>query len=121
MKAQHFVLKPNDLKVEVFTADAASFLQWHQGTYDLICSDVFVGDAIPQDLQSEEALRMMKEMLRPGGVLMYNRLSRFRPDKDKSLKFRDKVFLPVFPEGGFLDVEGNWMFVNRMDVFDHSS
>jgi spermidine synthase len=112
--AYDFVLKPKRIPVEVFSADAASFLQWHTGKYDLVCSDVFVGDAIPPDLQTIEALSAMKRMLRPGGILLYNRLSRFRPDIDKSLKFRDEVFLKVFPEGGYLDVEGNWMFVNRM-------
>lgn len=45
--AYDFVLKPKQIPVELFTADAASFLQWHHGTYDMICSDVFVGDSIP--------------------------------------------------------------------------
>lgn len=115
--AYDYVLNPKGIKIEVFTADAASFLQWHHGKYDMICSDVFVGDAIPAELQTEEALQAMKEMLLPGGLILYNRLSRYKPDIDKSLKFRDEVFLKVFPEGGYLDVEGNWMFVNRMSSF----
>jgi len=115
--AYDYVLNPKGIKIEVFTADAASFLQWHHGKYDMICSDVFVGDAIPVELQTEEALQAMKEMLLPGGLILYNRLSRYKPDIDKSLKFRDEVFLKVFPEGGYLDVEGNWMFVNRMSSF----
>jgi spermidine synthase len=112
-----YVLNPKQIRVEVFTADAASFLQWHKGKYDMICSDVFVGDAIPLELQTTEALEAMKEMLRPNGILLYNRLSRYKPDIDKSLKFRDEVFLPVFPEGGYLDVDGNWMFVSRIAAF----
>ena len=115
--AYDYVLNPKGIKIEVFTADAASFLQWHHGKYDMICSDVFVGDAIPAELETEEALQAMKEMLLPGGLILYNRLSRYKPDIDKSLKFRDEVFLKVFPEGGYLDVEGNWMFVNRMSSF----
>jgi hypothetical protein len=115
--AYDYVLNPKGIKIEVFSADAASFLHWHHGKYDMICSDVFVGDAIPSDLQTEEALLAMKEMLLPGGLLLYNRLSRYKPDIDKSLKFRDEVFLKVFPEGGYLDVDGNWMFVNRLSSF----
>ena len=115
--AYDYVLNPKGIKIEVFTADAAPFLQWHHGKYDMICSDVFVGDTIPAELQTEEALQAMKEMLLPGGLILYNRLSRYKPDIDKSLKFRDEVFLKVFPEGGYLDVEGNWMFVNRMSSF----
>lgn len=115
--AYDYVLNPKHIQVDVFTADAASFLEWHRGKYDMICSDVFVGDKIPESLQSIEALRRMNDMLKPGGILLYNRLSRFKPDIDKSLRFRDEVFLRVFPEGGFLDVDGNWMFVSRMSAF----
>lgn len=115
--AMEFVLRPREIPVEIFTSDAASFLEWHEGTYDMICSDVFIADRIPKNLQTIEALEAMKGMLNPGGILLYNRLSRFEPDTSASLVFRDEVFLKVFPEGGYLDVEGNWMFVNRLDAF----
>ncbi|HJW27653.1 MAG TPA: hypothetical protein VJ508_00205 [Saprospiraceae bacterium] len=115
--AFQYVLGPKKIPLELFNADAGSFLQWHKGHYDLICSDVFVGDTIPPELQTVEALTAMKNMLRPNGLLLYNRLSRYRLDIDKSLKFRDEAFLKVFPEGGYLDVDGNWMFVNRMSAF----
>jgi spermidine synthase len=115
--AYDYVLNPKGIKVEVLQADAAEFLKWHHGKYDMICSDVFVGDSIPLGLQTTEALSAMKEMLLPNGVLLYNRLSRYKPDIDKSLKFRDEVFLKVFPEGGYLDMDGNWMFVNRIAAF----
>jgi hypothetical protein len=59
----------------------------------------------------------MKNMLRTNGLLLYNRLSRFKPDVDKNLKFLDEAFLKVFPEGGYLDVDGNWMFVNKISAF----
>jgi hypothetical protein len=78
---------------------------------------VFKGDHIPEELETEEALLAMKGMLNPGGILMYNRLSRYPPDTHKSLKFRDERFLKVFPEGGYLDVSGNWMFVNKRSAF----
>lgn len=115
--AYDYVLNPKHIPVEIFTADAASFLEWHRGQYDMICADVFVGDKIPESLQSIEALHRMNDMLKPGGILLYNRLSRFKPDVDKSLRFRDEVFLRVFPGGGYLDMDGNWMFVSRMSAF----
>lgn len=115
--ALKFVLQPKGINVNVFTADAASFLEWHQGKYDMICSDVFVGDRIPKNLETEEALNAMKNMLKPNGLLLYNRLSRFEPDVQNNLKFMDEVFLKVFPEGGYLDVKGNWMLVNKIAAF----
>ncbi len=115
--AMEFVLRPKGIQIQVFTSDAASFLEWHRGKYDMICSDVFVGDRIPDSLQTEEALEMMNDMLRPNGVLLYNRLSRYEPDIQASLDFNEKVFSRVFPQGGYLDVGGNWMFVSNMAFF----
>ena len=115
--AMEYILRPKNIKVQVFTSDAASFLEWHPGKYDMICSDVFIGDRIPANLQTEAALESMKEMLKPNGLLLYNRLSRFEPDIRDNLKFQDEVFLKVFPAGGYLDVDGNWMFVNNRDAF----
>ncbi len=115
--AQTYVLGPKHIDVQVFTSDAASFLQWHEDQYDLICSDVFVGDKIPEELETIETLEAMRDRLNPGGVVLYNRLSRGPEDWDQNMKFRDEVFLKVFPEGGYFDLEGNWMFVSSFDAF----
>jgi hypothetical protein len=115
--AMKYVLRPKKINIDVFTADAGSFLEWHHGRYDMICSDVFVGDRIPPELQTVEALTSMKSMLRPNGLLLYNRLSRYQPDIDASLRFLDQIFLKVFPEGGYIDLDGNWMFVSRRSAF----
>ncbi len=115
--ANTYVLKPKKIKVEVFTADAASFLALHEGQYDMICSDVFVGDEIPDDMQSEEALLAMRDLLSPGGLLLFNRLNRFESDTIKNLRFADEVFLKIFPTGGHIDVSGNWMFVSDLSAF----
>lgn len=112
-----YVLHPKKIRVQVYSADAADFLEWHEGQYDLICTDVFVGDAIPEELETIEALTSMRNLLSPQGILLYNRLSRTRMDIDKCLRFRDEVFMNVFPEGGYLDVSGNWMFVSRLASF----
>ena len=115
--AMDYVLRPRGIQVQVFTADAASFLEWHRGKYDMICMDVFIGDRIPKSLESEEALTSMKELLKPNGILLYNRLSRYEPDIQASRAFHEQVFLKVFPEGGYLDVGGNWVFVSRLKSF----
>ena len=45
--ALEYVLRPKKINIDVFTADAVSFLEWHHGHYDMICADVFVDDRIP--------------------------------------------------------------------------
>ena len=112
-----YVLKPKGINVQVFTADARSFLDWHNGKYDMICFDVFVGDRIPAELQTAEALEGLKAMLKPNGILLYNRLSRYGPDIQANNDFMDNVFKKVFPSGGYLDVDGNWMFVSEPEAF----
>lgn len=115
--AKKYVLTPSDIPVEVFRAEASSFLASHKGKYDIICHDVFVGDRIPEALQSEEALLHMKELLSTGGVLLYNRLSRYSADVLESRRYYKEVFLKVFPEGGYLDIEGNWVLVSDRSKF----
>lgn len=115
--AHKYVLSPKKINVQIFTADAGAFLEWHDGRYDMICSDVFVGDEIPESLQSEEALLAMRDLLNPGGLLLFNRLNRFESDTTKNLRFLDDVFLKVFPKGGHFDVSGNWMFVSDLSAF----
>jgi 2-polyprenyl-3-methyl-5-hydroxy-6-metoxy-1,4-benzoquinol methylase len=115
--AMQYVLRPKKINIDVFTADAGSFLEWHHGRYDMICADVFIGDRIPEELQTLEALNAMKTMLRPNGLLLYNRLSRYQPDIDASLRFLQEPFLKVFPDGGYIDLDGNWMFVNKRSAF----
>jgi SAM-dependent methyltransferase len=109
--ANTYVLAPKKINVQIFTADAGSFLEWHDGRYDMICSDVFVGDEIPESLQSIEAVTAMRDLLNPGGILLFNRLNRFPSDTTKNLKFLEDVFLLVFPKGGHIDVSGNCLLV----------
>jgi SAM-dependent methyltransferase len=116
--AYEYVISPKKLKVQVFTSDAASFLEWHEEKYDLICSDVFEGDRIPSSLETIESLQAMRDLLNPGGILIYNRLSRYKSDITRNLKFQEDVFLKVFPEGGFIDVTGNWMYVSPKTAFN---
>ena len=115
--AYEYVLKPKGIPVQVFTGDAASFISYHEKKYDLICSDVFSGDVVPESLETLEALKNMRDLLLPGGLLLYNRLGRYKSDKTKSLRFFEEVFRPVFPESDFLELDGNWMLINRPDYF----
>ena len=114
--ANKYVL--NDLRSPVtsYTADAALFVTQDTGEYDLICVDVFIDDDIPDTLKSTEFLEVAKEMLKPGGILMFNVLSRTKEDVRLAKEFKTQ-FLEVFPDGGHINTRGNWVLVNSAEFF----
>lgn len=57
---------------DLFIEDARYFLNSTDRQYDYIVLDVFSGDITPAHLLSLEALTLMRERLRPGGVLAVN-------------------------------------------------
>ena len=94
---------------------AESFVRTHQGSmiYDLIIVDVFEDDQIPQVIQSEAFLKACSGLLSPKGLLLYNRLSRTHKDRSSTQEFISRSFQPRFPDGGYLDVKGNYILYNR--------
>lgn len=57
---------------DVFIEDARYFLNSTERRYDYIVLDVFSGDITPAHLLSLEALSLMRDRLRPNGVLAVN-------------------------------------------------
>jgi hypothetical protein len=107
-----------DLKsVTLYHADAAAFMPQSTGRWDMICVDIFVDDEIPPYIRSTEFMYELNAHLSPGGILLFNTLSRTKEDVRHSQQILDKVFLPVFPDGGYLPVGGNWMLTNDTVFF----
>ena len=111
--ASKYVL--NYLNSEVITvcADAIRFVQIDQNQYDLVAMDVFISDYIPQEFETEEFLQNLKNRIAPNGLLMFNRLYFFDKDKVKTEQYFKTTFKKVFPEGRYLNVNGNWILMNR--------
>jgi spermidine synthase len=102
--------------VTTLAADAHAFMMQQKERYSLICMDIFLDDVIPAAFQQTSFLRALREALLPGGVLMYNCLYRNEEDKVATERFYREYFLRVFPEGAYLDVDGNWMLVSDKSV-----
>ncbi len=60
---------------DVFLSDARYFLATSDRQYDYLVIDVYSGEAVPSHLLSLEAFGLMKERLKPGGVLTINLFS----------------------------------------------
>lgn len=102
---RYFGYKPQG---EVHIQDARYFLSHTQKQYDFAVLDVFNGDTTPTHLLSVEALALLKQRLRPGGVLGINMVGSLRHDtlitasvhKTLSTLFDQVEFYPVFDVNG---------------------
>lgn len=102
-----------EAEVEVVTADAYAFLQLDERRFDLICMDVFQDADVPAEMESEHFLWLLKESIREGGALIFNRLASTEEKRQDSLAFYEQHFLKIFPQGTFLDTAGNLMLINE--------
>ncbi|HMQ47593.1 MAG TPA: fused MFS/spermidine synthase [Saprospiraceae bacterium] len=110
--ANKYTLADLASSITTICADAHVFLQLDETCYDLICMDIFLDDTIPSEFEEVEFLELLRDHLTDRGLLLYNRLALLPKDKAASRAFLD-TFQQVFPTGTYLDLGGNWMFVNK--------
>jgi spermidine synthase len=70
--AQEFFGLSRSDRLRIFTMDARRYLREHEQRYDLILVDVFGSSSIPFHLASAENFALLRERLRPGGLVMMN-------------------------------------------------
>ncbi len=109
--ASKYTLTRLDNPIQVIHTDAEVFVKTSQSEYDLVIVDLFLEDVIPTFFESVEGNHKVKELLAPGGLVMYNRLYRTGKDKQKTLAFYENNFKKVFKKGSYLDVGGNWILL----------
>ncbi|MEM8527042.1 MAG: fused MFS/spermidine synthase [Bacteroidota bacterium] len=110
--AQKYTLPQLTSPIETICTDAYAYVLQSKQQYDLICMDVFLDDTIPEQFQTVEYLQALKQLLLPDSVLLYNCLAAKKEDQLASQQFYEKQFLAVFPEGTYLQVDGNWILLN---------
>jgi spermidine synthase len=111
--AHQYALPEITSPIEIITANAFDYAAQCETQYDLICMDVFLDDIIPDDFETTDFIGNLKRLLRPQGILLYNRLSYSEGDKEKSRSFLEEGFRKIFPEAFYIDTESNWILVNR--------
>ena len=111
--ASKYVL--NDLASEVSTicTDALHFVEIDNRKYDFVAMDVFVSDYIPEEFESVEFLYSLSERIADNGLLLFNRLYFFDKDKKKTRSYFETIFKKVFPEGRYIEINGNWILLNK--------
>ncbi|MBK7869815.1 MAG: fused MFS/spermidine synthase [Saprospiraceae bacterium] len=119
--ANRYVLDEVDWKMEFVCADAYAFLAQTEAKFDLICMDIFLDDEVPAKFESPTFLEALRDALNPGGIILFNRLAAKNSDVQRTEAFFQNQFLPVFPNGTYLDVGGNWILLNRKDLLKSAS
>jgi spermidine synthase len=102
--------------IEFHILDAYTYAAFCEETFDMICMDVFLDDAVPTELEADDFLFYLKDMLNPNGILLFNKLAFNKRDKKQAQDFFNHHFKRVFTEGGYLDVDGNYILLSRMDT-----
>lgn len=111
--AQKYRLDELDSPIQSICTNALTFVKQCQEQYDLVCMDVFIDDVIPDACQQIEFLADLKRLIAPKGILLYNCLALTKEDKIDSSVFFQGAFKSVFPKGDYLDVEGNYILMNK--------
>jgi spermidine synthase len=68
----YFMLPPDDERLSVITGDGAAFVHANPDSQDVLLVDGFDAKRIVDALASAEFYRTCKDMLRPGGVAVFN-------------------------------------------------
>jgi len=111
--ANKYTLHKLESSIEIVCADARIFVQNCTEQYDLVCMDIFLDDVIPNQFEQIDFLENLKTLIAPKGLLMYNRLFNTKEDKAITQHFYETVFCKTFPDATCLNVDGNWMLLNR--------
>lgn len=70
--AKRFFGFKEDAKMRAHVADGRQFIARHRGRYDIIFLDAYGPDSIPYHLGTREFLRLARQALTPGGVVVAN-------------------------------------------------
>ncbi len=105
--ASRYTLPRLSSPLEIYQADGRQWLEYSSGQFGLICMDIFTGDQVPEHMTDQGFIELLRDHLSPGGCLLFNRLYRYKQDRDIAHRFVEEVFAPVFPEYTTLEIEGN--------------
>lgn len=112
--ASKYTLSDLDSPVHLYEADCKHYLQQNENKYSAICMDVFIEDEIPSSLTSIEFIEEMKSHLKNNGILFVNTI---KPKEEEVTETRfQKRLQKVFPDGSFIEVGPNAIFVSDSSI-----
>lgn len=108
--AAKYTLSRMDSTVELITADAEVFVQICGEKFDLLIVDIFEDEITPPQFCTVAFLEDCKALLRPGGLMLFNRLhGESQAVRSVTERFFVQTFKKVFEDGWYIDTKGNWI------------
>jgi spermidine synthase len=74
--------------------------------------DIFEENVTPPAFETPDFLKVVYDLLRPGGMLLYNRLFQNVEDRLHTERFYEQVFRHSMPGAYKIDTGGNWILVS---------
>jgi spermidine synthase len=105
--AMRYTFSRLESTIDAITADAEIFVEICEDQFDLLIVDIFEDDLTPPQFESEDFLAHCAALLRPGGLLLFNRLYGAHKDQLAADRFMERHFKVVFPEAWSIPTGGN--------------
>lgn len=106
-------LNLDDINVDIKIMDAYEFLSQRlkaeDQKFDLILNDVYVGSEVPEKLESEDYIHLVRNLLSESGLAVFNRLY-YGDNRKGAVKFREKLE-EVFENVDIFYPEVNAMYI----------
>jgi spermidine synthase len=117
--AQQYTLSRLKSGFDIYCADAGAYIRAvPDGAFALVCVDLFIDDLIPAPFTGVSFMEELKRVMAPGGILVFNCFAMESEDRRRAQRVFENSFLPVFPNGTYLDVGTNWMLLNDRTLLD---
>jgi spermidine synthase len=95
--ARRFFALPRHPRLRVHVQDGRRYLATHPRRWDVIAIDAFFADATPFHLTTREFLELVRDRLKPGGIVVTNALGAIRGPDSKLVRALYRTYRTVFP------------------------
>jgi len=115
--ANKYILPRLKSPQQLVFADARAFLFTATEKYDMIIVDLFIDDEIPTKFEKSNFLEAVEAQLKPGGLVLFNRLANSEFTTNQAKTFLSDIFTPIFPKADRTIIEDNWIIVSDKNYF----
>ena len=115
--ASKYTLSRLESPLDIVTADARVFVEVTEAQYDMVVVDIFEDELTPPPFETAEFLHDCGLLLRPGGLLLFNRLHGGNPAvRVLTERFFEQTFRKAFTGAWYIDTGGNWILCYQKEA-----